>query len=215
MKKRLNIISMLVLLTFGMLIGQNMYKGINSFIEGFTQGTKQVPGESIKMDGYLAFDVKPVKYTVYPDTLYNKKSDTKVSYRSSSVEVKMESSKKMEKYTIWSIFPSLFIFALGIIMIIRFVRLINTINNSIIFDRINIKRLRFIGIGFIIFFLVNAIMEYFYVQSLKEIIEFDNYKISGINIIHTLSLVLGLVSLLVAEIFAIGLKLKEEQELTI
>jgi len=197
-----------------MLIGQNLMKGINPFIEGYQQGI-DAGTKGAKLKGYIAFDVKPVKFSIYPDTIYNKKDGSLTPCRSKVLEMVPEQPIESTTFLVSSGLISLLICIMGIMMIIKFIKLINTINKSVIFDQKNINRLRFIGAGFIIFFIVNGIMEYIYVQLLRDTFDFEYYKISGSSIIHTLSLVIGLISFLIAEVFAIGLRLKEEQELTI
>ena len=48
-----------------------------------------------------------------------------------------------------------------------------------------------------------------------KVFSVTGYSLSMADMVHITSLVLGLSALIVAEVFAIGLRMKEEQDLTI
>lgn len=58
-------------------------------------------------------------------------------------------------------------------------------------------------------------MKYLTYRPLSEAFAVDGYELSLSAAIDITLLVLGLCALIVGEVFAIGLKMKEEQELTI
>lgn len=98
---------------------------------------------------------------------------------------------------------------------IYFIRLIRNINRSQIFEWANVRNLKRLGIAFIVLFAVNAIFGFLNYHSILQQVKIQGYEIDWSSALQTSNLVIGLASLLVAEIFAIGLRLKEEQELTI
>lgn len=51
--------------------------------------------------------------------------------------------------------------------------------------------------------------------SVKEVFASDNYSLYMTDMVKITSLVLGITAFIVAEVFAIGLKMKEDQDLTI
>jgi len=103
----------------------------------------------------------------------------------------------------------------GFIMAVyNFLRIIFAVNKSVIFEWINVRRLRRMGIGFISIFVFNTIMILVHKHTVLQLIEIENYKIINSPLEGSI-LMFGVVSFLVAEIFAVGLKLREEQELTI
>ena len=51
--------------------------------------------------------------------------------------------------------------------------------------------------------------------SLREVFALEHYALDLPDTVNITTLMLGLVALIVAEVFAIGLKMKEEQDLTI
>ena len=103
---------------------------------------------------------------------------------------------------------------LTISALIIFVMLILSINKSQIFEWKNVRRLRWLGsllIMSFVFYLIPQVVNYW---GLKEVFALEHYIIAPLAL-QTTDLLLGLGCLIVAETFAIGLKMKEEQELTI
>ena len=94
------------------------------------------------------------------------------------------------------------LFILGIISFIKFIKFILNINKGNVFDKKNIPLLRWIGCSYIYIFV--------YCFVLNSIIECDEWIGAGTD-----TFVLGTFCLIIAEVFAIGIKLKEEQDLTI
>ena len=99
--------------------------------------------------------------------------------------------------------------------IVLFVKLIVAINRSDIFNWRNIRRLRRLGVLLIVGFGCSLLVEYLSLCSLREVLSLQNYDLVLSDMVDITTFVLGLTALIVAEVFAIGLKMKEEQELTI
>ncbi len=57
--------------------------------------------------------------------------------------------------------------------------------------------------------------EYLSLCSLREAFALESYDLILSDSVKATNLLLGLIALIVAEVFAIGLKMKEEQDLTI
>lgn len=85
-----------------------------------------------------------------------------------------------------------------------FVRFILNVNHDKVFVWENVHLLRLTGVGLLVMALIVSADEYFTGTSLTEV--YDNY----FDI-----LIFCVFNLIVAEAFAVGLKLKEEQDLTI
>ena len=58
-------------------------------------------------------------------------------------------------------------------------------------------------------------MAYSNMASVSKVFSIPGYDLSLVDLVSITTLVLGLCSLIVGEVFAIGLKMKEEQDLTI
>lgn len=217
MKKRLNLITVFLALAFCVhlvsIFGSEWYDFASGFEDGYTMADKERNNEPIMTDIYLT--IYPEKHGVLVDSVYNSKTNTWLPNRINKTVVTIERSKKMILREAVGTILALPLTTLFIVVIIRFVNLIMAINKSIIFDRVNIRRLRFMGFSFILFFVVFFFMDYTSVQQSRDLIEIPGYYISGSEVYSTFSLMIGIICLMIGEVFAIGLRLKEEQDLTI
>lgn len=106
--------------------------------------------------------------------------------------------------------------AMFVLFAIQLIKFVVNINRGIIFDRLNVKRLKKIGI----FLLIMALLQ-------VAIGLAEDYAVSGMNVtfegmsltsywtIPWSELLLGVMSLLIAQVWSRGVQMKEEQELTI
>ena len=99
--------------------------------------------------------------------------------------------------------------------IVLFVRLVISINKSDIFNWKNVHRLRLLGAALIISFCTALLPAYLTFRSVGNVFSVHGYELHLSDTVNTTTLVLGISTLIVAEVFAIGLKMKEEQDLTI
>jgi len=110
---------------------------------------------------------------------------------------------------------ALVIAALVILLIYWFIKLIFNINKSIIFEWKNVKLLRKIGILLIGFYVCGIIFAFLFGNYASSLVSIPGYFLDNSKFFSYGSLIQGIIALIVAEIFAIGLKLKEEQDLTV
>lgn len=217
MKKRLNLITFFI----GIAVGISLWNAVEkeladmkaSFMEGYKEGMNRASDKPVHFDSfYLA--LRPTGDSYMPDSIVNKKTGEWVSTRITETYVRVPKAEGPGIDLLW-IFPSAIILIGGSIMIIfNFMKIILAVNKSIIFDWINVRRLRRIGIGFIIIFVANTVVSLFHNNLALENIEFENYNIINSSIDGGI-LMFGMIAFLVAEIFAVGLRLKEDQDLTI
>lgn len=64
-------------------------------------------------------------------------------------------------------------------------------------------------------FVCTFLLAFLSFHNVEKVFSVTGYSLSMADMVHITSLVLGISALIVAEVFAIGLKMKEEQELTI
>ena len=99
--------------------------------------------------------------------------------------------------------------------LVLFIRLVVSVNRSDIFNWRNVRRLRRLGVLLIVGFVCVLLPEYLSLCSLREVFALESYDLILSDSVKVTNLLLGLIALIVAEVFAIGLKMKEEQDLTI
>ena len=205
MKRRLNILSILVFIVLG----------LSLYTTGYQFGTGMKAGMSLAKEQHKESKAcdRPMIAMIKPDTIINAQNNEKVPVMYTQMAVR--TGKEVNySYLIISSSCSLMNALLTISALIIFVMLILSINKSQIFEWKNVRRLRWLGsllIMSFVFYLIPQVVNYW---GLKEVFALEHYIIAPLAL-QTTDLLLGLGCLIVAETFAIGLKMKEEQELTI
>jgi len=213
MKKRLNLITFLIGVAMIIILG---FSGlVATFMEGFRDGMNTADrikaGENVEM---FQLNLEPAVRLAKPLSLLNVKSGELMPARMSTVIVELTTVKKSGWSRVWT-YSFAVLFITGLIMCaFNLITFIRAVNKSVIFEWINVKRLRRIGVGFLLLFFINCLHDFTLYYFLKKSIELVDYNIKnpfnegGI-------LFFGMIAFLIAEVFAVGLRLREEQELTI
>lgn len=150
----------------------------------------------------------------FTDSVYNEVSQSYVPVVYTQIGVSVKTGETVWMSVLKGNLGVFYVIALVAIIII-FVRVIISINRSQIFNWKNVIRLRWLGGLLVLGFLLSNIPQYISILKLKEIFALKGYEVIPSASIDIINLVLGLVALIIAEVFAIGLRMKEEQELTI
>ena len=103
----------------------------------------------------------------------------------------------------------------GIFCLIQFFYLIRNINRGDIFSWKNVKFLRKLGVSLILLFICSFTTIMIGNYEAAQVLELKGCEYSNIFAFSEPTFILGFIALLVAEVFAVGLKMKEEQDLTI
>ena len=214
MKTRLNILCILIFAAIFASVADSISTGIHDFMWGFERGSKEgLRDTSLSGDSFLW--LMPNTTGTYSDSIYNEKTATwlPMQYRNVVVEIKENMYSMGETAVIFiSVFIQIF---LVLFQIIVFCKLIYAINQSKIFEWSNVLKLRLIGGAMIATFLLNALYYYISYSAQVEAIDISGYTIVADELWSFYQLIPGLGVLLMGEVFAIGLRLREEQELTI
>lgn len=220
MKRRLNILCVIVMLVLSYSVLQTGYY----FFIGAKAGVEAVveqPDISTQKDlmNMKYISLVPESFsisagTLFQDSVYNEKSGeyVPVTYASMLVSVDSHPAKweMIAEKALTFLQMGMYIWA-----IVLFIRLIISINKSDIFKWKNVRRLRRLGIALIIGFSCSFLTAYISFRSVDTIFSLRGYNLEVSEIVSSTMLVLGLSALIVGEVFAIGLKMKEEQDLTI
>lgn len=215
MKKRLNLITFMI----GVAIGLSLYSFLEkqfvemkaAFMAGYEAGSNE---EFTKMSDFFYLTLEPVDYLSMPDSLYNKKANMWIPARISNVCVDVPVEPHSDLDMIWILPLAILLLAGFIIVIINFFKIIVAVNKSIIFDWVNVRRLRRIGVGLGLMFLVHLTLSLVENNRISKLVDFEHYTTVGESF-NGGALLAAMIAFLMAEIFAVGLRLKEEQELTI
>lgn len=220
MKRRLNVLCLLVILVLGYSVFESLYQvGLimkSSYEMGYQAGieNKDVRAEMEKIENIKPVAVFPDNFPVFSDSILNEKTGEYVPMIYSQMIVSVETQPNIWQMFVLKLTAFANIFAV-IFAIFIFIRLIISINKSDIFNWKNVRRLRWLGWSLIFSFIFSVIP-----MAMTSIILSDAFSLKGYSLHLTefmsiTNLVLGLSGLIVGEVFAIGLRMKEEQDLTI
>ena len=222
MKKKLNLICLgivLAVLVSMSFLFSTFYYGFKAGIDAYEQGAAGVEKLDVtyKMIGTMPTDV----ITNETATAINEKDGSTVSILPFISMIGIPNEKADATDSIFLSLLDWMVMICCIYAIVQFVKMIRNIHRNIIFDWANVKRLRRLGFSLILCFCCSlvtfAINNHLVSQaiSLKDCDFSIAFQFSDPTLLIGLTLLIGFTALLFAEIFAIGLKMKEENDLTI
>ena len=203
----LGIIAILVIVTeFIFSITADRKDISDSFMEGFNS-THQ---KEHLLDSYrsVAVSVRPLE-TTRLDSLTNSYTKENVPYKIKEVDVPIYPS-------VWSTIIMVFggLSALAILPgIYCLIRLLIVISKRDVFSRVNIVRIRVFTYSLVIFQFLNSLLEWLDHLTVTKQIALKGYEIKDLHL--SADWMLLVVLILFTEIFAVGVKIKEEQDLTV
>ncbi len=226
-QKQIIILSILAALVYVFIMLEYFYSDIESVRAGYDGEefriieNEQTFDESQSLTYPIVYflKVKPLKgYRHYPDQVQNLKSDTNYPARFSNIEIALPETKKLtDRVNFLNALNAavvLFMIMLYFITSFTFILLIRSLYKGWVFHSKNIKRTRKLGYLLIMIYLSGIISNYISYKIHDEIFSFQDYKLV-FQFTQNYLLMMGLSILLMAEILARGLKLKEEQDLII
>ena len=214
MKSILNIICGLIFITLIFSFYQTMAESAASFKDGFNKGY----GETYFAESYYGTPVSLTPYTntTVPDSIYNTKTKSYTPAYISKIGLVIDGNIKESSVNKWIVY--LFQGVEDILLflaILYFIRFIVKVNKNEIFSHRNILRLRIISGLLVASFIFSSIAAFCLNSTINNGFAMANYEIFYSSRFNIIPLLLGLVSLLAAQIFEMALRMKEEQELTI
>ena len=231
MKRRLNILCIIVLLLMGWSVLEVGYYMAVSATTGFKAGWEYAkqqaedpqapPTPEMEVIGQLQHmehvHLHPRTFDMehwLADSVYNAKTGRYVPamYAELMVSVPREEDSAMQTA---GLLLGLLKLAVGIWAIVLFIRWVVAVNRSDIFTWHNVRRLRRMGVLLLASCALTWLLEYLTVHALRQVFALPGYELTLAGSVSLPVLLLGLCSLIVAEVFAIGLRMKEEQDLTI
>lgn len=221
MKKQLNLICVLIFFFVGLSLVPSIYSMGNAFVDGLKVGMSQaeeaheqgMANISAEILSPLALNLWPKSLATTSDKLLNQKDQK--WYPASHIKTLVWAKAKdvgITRYVSFLVLIGLFFI---IKAIIQFYKLINAINHEVIFDWMNVRRLNRIGRNLLISFVMTQVYMLMNYWAATRLFELEGYEHNFWCDFQSMTLIMGLIALLVGRIFAIGLQMKEEQELTI
>lgn len=227
MKRRLNILCAIVLLVMGWSVGMSLYymglgmtKGVQMGMDAAQEIVEE--GNSAKLDevnNMRTVSLFPKflggsEGELFTDSIRNEKTGRYVPMAYSNLMVSVPVDTPAWQKVASTVMGFLVLVA-NVWALVLFIRIVVSVNRSDIFNWRNVRRLRRLGILLIVGFVCVLLPEYMALCNLREAFSLEAYDLALPDSVKVTNLLLGLISLIVAEVFAIGLKMKEEQDLTI
>lgn len=230
MKTKLNILSLLILLAFGGAVADFFINGLDDAQQGYAQGAAQ--GSANSLDLFTSFTdqegsakQQPPQYihevslrhtdpNTFTDTIYNTLTDTYLPVQYNTLSIKAPQTQQQGWFSFLEGLAVCISCIAALMLLITFISLIVVIHKSIIFAWSNVFRLRLMGYCTLAIYLGNMIAHYIHNKEITALFSTPGYTIIKEQASYSLVFI-GLGLVLMAEIFAIGLRLQEEQELTI
>ena len=223
MNTRLKIFSILLGIVYLYIIGEVIVKSMVPMLSANIQETIAYKKKHAKPNVFpntYFFYVKPEagNYT-YPDAILNLKTGKQIQGEIPSFIIK---TSEIQKLPVWiSVckvimkFVSFFMLFLMIYIPLQLYKVIHSVIKNNIFDIVNIKRIRRIGYAILTVFACVLYTAFIFTVEAKELFQLENYKIVFSISDEYQYLLIGLITLLFAEILKISHTMKEEQDLTI
>ncbi|MDR0896117.1 MAG: DUF2975 domain-containing protein [Prevotellaceae bacterium] len=217
MKRRLNILCVFVLLVLAYSLIETLYWVGLGMSAGISAGMNDVERKAAKAGSIELVYLMPERIFnggQLSDSVYNSKSGSYVSALHTQMLVHIDTNPPIgaELSTMLLSVIDLIVSAWAVIM---FIRLVIAINQSDIFSWKNVKRLRRLGYLLLIAFGCSTLSAFIGLYNFAKIFAVPGYSFVWTELVAVTNLLLGLSALIVAEVFAIGLRMKEEQDLTV
>lgn len=206
--KSIRILSILILLLSMVVLGDSFRGGKDGWNSADGDLDKKIHRVNVSLNPAVAYSL--------PDTL-QLADNRKIPYQVGSITLGMKTDKV---YELFSVIIGLVFTPVFLLLIIwaglSFFRFIRDVQRQQIFIRSNVKRLRVICWMLLLAGIMKNVfagVDYFLLLKDGDV-SFPGYKIAGFEFEYS-TFFLALLFGLFAEIFALGVKLKEEQDLTV
>ena len=226
MKNRLNAFCVLIVLVFTLVVGYQLKDTFCSFIAGFNEGYSHSTSvtmnhEKSSMSDFISksklfvhpFEIVPSTGHIKYDKIKNVKLNRDDDYILTNGMVFLDRGSIILQMSLMLLnLISYFFYVWSVVYFFRFIR---NINRNIIFDKRNIIQLRKLGWGFVIVFFTTLISSYLDFYDMTKYFSLSYAEIKPYHPFASTEIFMGLTAFLFAEVFSIGIKMREEQELTI
>lgn len=208
----MNKFKLLGILTILVIIGDFSFSAMDNwddFRDGFIEGYNNGQADKNFNTATETVTVKVKALQMAQDSLVNRALKGKVPYRIEEIQVPFVPAPRSY---IFSIIELIFAFAL-IYGTYSLIRMLISISHRRVFISKNVVRMRFFTYSFVLFVILSSLIEWLNNMEIIKQIEMPGYEVFGVKTVVSWTLLV--IIILFTEIFAVGVKIKEEQDLTI
>lgn len=211
----------LALISYIVLIASQLVNEWEDMKLGFIQGFNTAKQEDINITGYNTYFITVIpKESVlsFPEKIQNFKFNEEINFRYNKLKVIYPVSTnltlRLKIYKVMCTLLSFILVAVFVYIPFQFYGLMKSLQKEIFFDIEIKKRFNKIGIALMTAYWSTLLANYLFFQLKKSLFAFENYEIvkEHTNVIW---LVLSFLFIILAEMISRGVKMKEDQELTI
>lgn len=223
MKRRLNILALLILLALVIHTGYTLFYSWEEISTSYKEGYERADDFPVQ-PGKVESKKKLSRHEIYIrkesadkallDSVRNVKTNSYVPVDVRKIEINIPENDHIG-YDIFFSLMGLLLLPAVIAVIVLFLKLIGAIQSTLIFTKTNVLRLRWIGICLLLIGAIYTVCNYVELSYVRSTMEISGYEITHEGMIEFPTFINALIAFLAAEVFAIGLRLREEQELTI
>ena len=157
--------------------------------------------------------------STFPDSIHNLKRAERLPIRFDKAQIladafSVEDNSALRMMKVLEIPLSLLMLLIVVLIPVFFIKLNISLKKEVVFDKSNIKCMRWIGILLILYYFVMLTVSWIIYKTNLMMFEFAEYKIQ-FKQPDLIWILLGVVVLLFAEVLYRGSKMKDEQDLTI
>lgn len=215
MKTKLNLFCVCVLIALLLSTSTTVSIMFHSFTSAFKAGYESVEkGKDIHISDYKMICTLPTDLLEKTGSVTNVRTGEQASIIPIISMVEAPTKENGTFHALNRIASFISVIA-GIFCLLQFFYLIRNINRGDIFSWKNVKFLRKLGWALILLFICTLASIVIGNYEASQVLQLNGCEFSYTFAFSDATLILGFISLLVAEVFAIGLKMKEEQDLTI
>lgn len=221
MKKKVNLLSAVIFLVLLInFCGSLFYAGLG-FCEGVrmgVEGAEKVRG--LKSEKALSvnpvfLEFMPVSMVTSPETATNAIDGKEVPMQATQGIVWLDGYETSKPVYYLASLCSMVAVVFLLVAMVRFVQFIRGINRLEIFTWTNVRLLKSIGRLLILYYVLNLLYTWLSYWQVSQVFAIEGRMLDWVSpVVHT-SVFLGVAALLMGEVFTLGLRMREEQELTI
>jgi hypothetical protein len=212
MKKRLNIFALLILMALSIHTGYTLFYSWGEISIAYKEGYEKA-GKLPRQPNLSDLSRHDI-CTAIIDSIYNIKTNSYIPTDIQKIQISIPDNQSVGYQVSIAVMVLLLVPAV-IAVIVLFLRLIGAIQSALLFTKTNVLRLRWIGGCLLLIAVIYTIGNYMELAFVRSVVEISGYEITSEGMIEFPALINALIAFLAAEVFAIGLRLKEEQEFTI
>lgn len=216
MKTKLNLFCLCVIISLALSASMAITTLYQMVSVGFSAGWEAAKnGTTAHIPSYTMILTMPTDLLVETGTVTNTKNGTEASIKPIISMVEIPKTEETSGLSLLGAFLSLLQVVGFVFAAVQFFKLIRNINRGNIFEWKNVKYLRKLGWGLVTIFIAYFSSLFITNYEAAEVISLKGCELSMSVAFSDPTLILGFAALLIAEVFAVGLRMKEEQELTI